>query len=573
MPVNCPCCKNPIIIGDTGTERHHRHHDDNTDDSSSSTSSPSLSTPTKPLFLPCGHYFCGRPECLENISELKDDDSRLKMKIYVITCPMCHNKPYKITVVRSKTLHDYLSEGEEVGMLSKALRTVETISKKSKRHSKCKECDCEYTKYCTVCGDRFCEKCHGEEHKIHGKDDSSAPAGDVIIDIPAAMKKVEEDIDICHKIVFRAAISGESEYDVTEKLYTEYSNGVSYIEKTFDDLIADIKRKKKEVLENTVKMYNGYFSQINDAIELNRRSIGGATAAGIVLDNIKDRRRYKDLFEWKRVAEDFISEYDEKILAKTINKVPYNKQLKLVFTWSNPNPKLENVDTTFISNSFNAFSTVGMFTIKSFSSAQPVKSKREGQFNTIVPSGVQPQGNGPYTAGFRVDVNNQKYTISEDRSSVEASDELRNDGKNYSTIVLGDAPMPPASVVTFAFRVEKLPLSSGLFVGLSTDEFDYERQTNWKKSGWFFHTSSGMLFSCLPQKYAGKVYAEAKRTKVGDVFFGVFDSSKKTLSFKIKYASSEEVVDCGVAYCDIPLSKPVYPAAIMSRGCSISFIK
>ena len=171
-----------------------------------------------------------------------------------------------------------------------------------------------------------------------------------------------------------------------------------------------------------------------------------------------------------------------------------------------------------------------------------------------------------------MDANDQKYVISEDRSSVESAEKARSDRKTYSTIVLGDAPIPPASVVTFALRVDKLAQQSGIFVGISTDEFDYERQTNWKKSGWFLHTASGMLFSCLPHKYAGKVFAEPKKTRPGDVFYGVFDSEKRTLGFKIKYVDEKEPVDCGIAYYDIPTLKPVYPAVIMGAGCSVSFV-
>lgn len=568
MSIDCPCCKKPIIVSPHSSE----------DDENSTTTEISPSYPTiTPLFLPCGHYFCGRPECLEKLSELKDSDDRLKLKIYVITCPMCLNKPYRVTVTRDKTLLDHLSEGEEAKVFVDALKNIEKIAFKSPRHSTCKKCKSEYVKYCEKCGDRFCEKCDGEEHKDHTDENGKS----MIVDIPAAMKKVDEDITRCHDIFSKVSVNGEGEYDVTEKLYTEYTNGVTLVEKTFDDLIADLERKKKEILESTVKMYREHFATVNGVLRENRRCIGGAAAACMVLDSIKDLRRYKPLFDWKNKAEDFIKSYDKINFAQSFRDVPYQKQLNLRFVWSQKAPKLENVDISFMTKSFNSFNNTGMFAIKSASSlalkpsaSQPIKTaRREGLFNTFVPAGVQAPGHGPYTAGFRMDANGQNYTVSKDTNNVEASDEVRNDTKNYSTIVLGDAAIPADSEITFAFRVTKLPHSSGVFVGVSTNEFDYERQTNWKKAGWFFHTSTGMLFSCLPHSYAGVVFSEPRRSKVGDVIIGIINTEKRTLSFRIKYVNSEEVVDLGVAYTDIPLTKPIYPAAIISRGCAIEFDK
>lgn len=542
MSIDCPCCKTPILSEDQ-------------------------EGPSKPLFLPCGHCFCGRPECLEKLSELKEDDSRLKLKIYVITCPNCHNIPYKITIVHNKTLYDFLSECDEVNTLKSAIDTVYAVHSAKKGRSTCKACNTEYTKYCATCDKNFCPKCSAGDHEGHK-----------IFDIHATMRDAGDCVEKCTKVMSHAAISGEGDYDVTDKLYNEYVKGIEQIEKTFDELISDIKKKKKETLETTTKMYYDYFSKVNTTIQQNKNSIGTATAAKIVLENIKERRKYGPILEWKEKAIENAKKFDNFNFSKEIRDIPYRKQLKLVFNWSQQNPKLEKVDVTYVASTFTAFNNFGMFTIRSNPVLQQSTNRmatKEGQFNQFVPSGVQPKGDGPYTACFRIDANSQNYVLSEDRLTVEASKEGKNDSNNYNTIILGDAPLPPESVVTFAFKVDKMFVTSGIFVGVSTNEFDFERQKNWKKSGWFFHTSSGMLFSGLPHKYSGKVYSTPKKTKVGDVIYAVFNANEGSLAFKVKHVNTDEVVDFGIAYKDIPMSKdkPVYPAAILGRGCSITLVK
>lgn len=179
----------------------------------------------------------------------------------------------------------------------------------------------------------------------------------------------------------------------------------------------------------------------------------------------------------------------------------------------------------------------------------------------------------PYPGTWREAVNGEEYTLSEDMRVVSVSRGTGEDGRKFIATVLGDTPIQENSEATFAFKINALPSSSGVMLGLSGNGYDWARQVNWKRSGWFLHTSFGMLFSCQPQNYAGKVYSTPRITRQGDVFYVTVNSAKHTMAFRLKAAGSDKVEDYGVAYEGIPFDEPVYPAAILSKGCSIELIK
>jgi hypothetical protein len=129
---------------------------------------------------------------------------------------------------------------------------------------------------------------------------------------------------------------------------------------------------------------------------------------------------------------------------------------------------------------------------------------------------------------------------------------------NQYVTVLFENPIPIDNCIyRFSIHHFHKPGKRSIFVGIAPESIDTSPGCeNWNKSGWWC-ASDGNLYSGPPHNYCGKSTAASYKVRDNPIINGIFDTSRKTLSFMING------IDIGVAYENIPIDKPLFPAVIL----------
>ena len=127
-------------------------------------------------------------------------------------------------------------------------------------------------------------------------------------------------------------------------------------------------------------------------------------------------------------------------------------------------------------------------------------------------------------------------------------------------IIIADKPLLPGTVNRW--KVKLLVIGGGWWdwVGVAPEGVNLSSSSNDTQCGWYLNTYQTSLYSGPPQRYNDKRYGShpQEQSRQGAVIGVIMDTATGTLSF------TRDGVDLGVAFTDIPLDKPLYPAAIFN---------
>ena len=128
--------------------------------------------------------------------------------------------------------------------------------------------------------------------------------------------------------------------------------------------------------------------------------------------------------------------------------------------------------------------------------------------------------------------------------------------------VVSDSFVPARMTVKWGVRIRASRDNDGkgMWIGVAQSDIDQSETTNYVTAGWYFYCLDSSLWSGPPHNYKWRSYGprlgEGKYVNIDDTVGVTMDTLKGELSFAVNGR------DFGLAYCGVPLDKPLLAAAI-----------
>lgn len=141
-----------------------------------------------------------------------------------------------------------------------------------------------------------------------------------------------------------------------------------------------------------------------------------------------------------------------------------------------------------------------------------------------------------------------------------------NIGGGWCTIV-GNAPLVAGVVGTWTVRIgHTFFYGDGVYVGVAPIDIDQNAgQDNYRFCGWYYECYYSRLHSGPPHKVSGKEYGPRTKNgnyvRTGDTIDVLLDLAAVPTTLAFRVAGK----DLGVAFEEIPLDRPLVPAAILGK--------